>query len=152
MGKYLLLCVFFAGWCVFLQNLGLPSVVASDLQAEENLFGRLMRSILWVALSASPSILLLATNNQMSSSGPAVPFMWILPLATYLLTFVICFDNDRWYSQKIGILLAVVSAILATVLLLRGPLFGLSTQLAGYCIVLFGMSYFCHGELSGAGI
>lgn len=120
----------------------------TDFQAEENLFGRLMRSILWVALSASPSILLLATNNQMSSSGPAVPFMWILPLATYLLTFVICFDNDRWYSQKIGILLAVVSAILATVLLLRGPLFGLSTQLAGYCIVLFGMSYFCHGELA----
>lgn len=36
MGKSLLLCVFFAGWCVFLQNLGLPSVVASDLQAEES--------------------------------------------------------------------------------------------------------------------
>ena len=30
-----------------------------------------------------------------------MPFLWILPLSLYLLTFILCFDSDRWYVRPL---------------------------------------------------
>ena len=56
--------------------------------------------LLWGSLSACASILFLATTNQICQDIGVVPLLWILPLGIYLLTFVICFEHDGWYSQK----------------------------------------------------
>jgi hypothetical protein len=55
----------------------------------------------WLALGAIPSVLWLAVGNQLSQEVAAVPFLWIMPLAIYLLTFVLCFDHDRWYRPRL---------------------------------------------------
>ena len=54
------------------------------------------RVLFWLVSSAIGSVMLLATTNQLCQKVAAVPFLWVLPLAVYLLTFIICFDNERW--------------------------------------------------------
>src|SRR5262249_30683490 len=51
--------------------------------------------LLWLGLSAAGSTLLLAVTNEISQEIAVVPFLWIAPLAVYLLTFVITFDRER---------------------------------------------------------
>ena len=63
---------------------------------------------LWPALAACGSVMLLATTNQVTQEIPPVPFLWVLPLALYLLTFIICFDHERRYHR--GIFLVLLAA------------------------------------------
>ncbi|MGH9659507.1 MAG: hypothetical protein ACRD96_13245, partial [Bryobacteraceae bacterium] len=46
---------------------------------------------LWLLLAAVPSLLLLAVTNHLCQNVAAIPFLWVLPLALYLLTFILCF-------------------------------------------------------------
>lgn len=75
---------------------------------------------MWVLLATCGSVMLLATTNQMCQEVPAVPFLWILPLALYLLSFVICFDSPRWYLRWVFGPLLAVSAVMACILLYVG--------------------------------
>ena len=50
-------------------------------------------------LPACASVLLLATTNKMCQDVAVIPFLWVLPLALYLLSFIICFDSPRWYKR-----------------------------------------------------
>ncbi|MBI3468632.1 MAG: hypothetical protein HY000_36990, partial [Planctomycetes bacterium] len=54
---------------------------------------------LWLLLSLAGSVMLLATTNMICQEIAVVPFLWILPLALYLLSFIICFDSPRWYLR-----------------------------------------------------
>jgi hypothetical protein len=54
---------------------------------------------LWLLLSMAGSVMLLATTNMICQEIAVVPFLWILPLALYLLSFIICFDSPRWYLR-----------------------------------------------------
>ena len=47
----------------------------------------------WIALAAVPSGLLVAVTAHISTDVAAVPLLWVLPLALYLLTFVIVFQR-----------------------------------------------------------
>jgi len=47
--------------------------------------------ILWVALAACASILLLSVTTFLTQDVAAIPFLWVLPLATYLFSFILCF-------------------------------------------------------------
>lgn len=51
---------------------------------------------LWLFLSMAGSVMLLATTNMICQEIAVVPFLWIVPLALYLLSFIICFDSPRW--------------------------------------------------------
>ena len=57
----------------------------------------LRRKFLWLALPACASALLLATTNKLCQDVAVIPFLWVLPLSLYLLTFILCFDAQRWY-------------------------------------------------------
>jgi spermidine synthase len=106
------------------------------------------RAWTWLVLAAVPSVLWLAAANHLSQDVAAVPFLWVLPLATYLFTFVLCFDADGWYRPRLfrWILplgwLAIVFAVGQ-----RGWV-----TLAGTALLLllglFLCCMFCHGELA----
>ena len=103
--------------------------------------------ILWVALSACGSLMLLATTNQMCLDVAVVPLLWILPLSLYLLSYVFCFHSPRWYSRTwYSILLAASSAWICYVLH-QGVFADLRLQIASYSIVLFVSCMVCHGEM-----
>lgn len=55
--------------------------------------------LLWVALPACGSVMLLAVTNQMCCDVAIVPFLWVLPLTVYLLSFILCFHSTRWYPR-----------------------------------------------------
>ena len=55
--------------------------------------------LLWVLLPFLASVALLAVTNHLSQDVAAVPFLWVVPLSLYLLSFIICFDHDRWYQR-----------------------------------------------------
>ena len=55
--------------------------------------------LLWTGLAACASALLLAVTNHLTQNVAAIPFLWVLPLSLYLLSFILCFDSDRWYRR-----------------------------------------------------
>jgi hypothetical protein len=58
------------------------------------------RKTLWVLLSAVASAVLLATTNQLCQEIAMVPFLWVLPLALYLVAFMLAFHDARWYRRE----------------------------------------------------
>lgn len=57
------------------------------------------RRSLWVLLSALASCVLLSATNHVCQDVAVIPFLWVVPLSLYLLTFIICFEHERWYAR-----------------------------------------------------
>ncbi len=70
---------------------------------------------MWVLLAYVPSSLLLGVTTYLSTDIAATPLLWVIPLALYLLTFVIVFSNT---GQVLTGAAASVHAILVTALAL----------------------------------
>ena len=102
----------------------------------------------WLALSAIASGLLLAITNHITTDVAITPFLWILPLTLYLLSFIITFDSDRWYKRSVFLPMLLVVFILAARLALYAKGMGFQLQLIGYCVVLFYTCICCHGEIA----
>ena len=107
----------------------------------------LRQRVVWVALPALASTLLLAVTNQMCQEIAVIPFLWILPLSLYLLTFIICFDNPRWYSRDIYLPLLLLAIPALAVVMYKQDDLALKVQLPVYSGVLFVCCMFCHGEV-----
>jgi len=58
--------------------------------------------LLWLAFAACASTMLLATTNLICQEIAVIPLLWVLPLCLYLLSFIICFDNERRYRDDVG--------------------------------------------------
>ncbi len=104
----------------------------------------------WIALAACASVLLLATTNRLCQDVAVIPFLWVLPLSLYLASLVICFDHERWYPSRFFQSALAGVLPMACVLLLRGPVTGIVTQIVLYSVALFVCCMFCHGELARA--
>ncbi|NND91199.1 MAG: fused MFS/spermidine synthase [Granulosicoccus sp.] len=106
--------------------------------------------ILWVLFAATGTILLLATTNQITQDVAPVPLLWVLPLALYLMSFIITFDHSRWYVRWLWIPLAAVSIVPVVYLLnLRyeqGEI-SLVSQVSMYLTAMFCCLMICHGEM-----
>ncbi len=103
--------------------------------------------LLWVALPAIASVLLLATTNKLCQEIAVIPFLWVLPLSLYLLTFIICFDHARWYNRWVFIPLLVLGSAVVAQLLPVGTDAPMRLQIVGYTATLFVACMVCHGEL-----
>ncbi|MFL6415736.1 MAG: spermidine synthase [Bryobacteraceae bacterium] len=101
-----------------------------------------------LCLSASASALLLSTTNLLTQNIAPMPLVWVLPLSVYLLTFVLCFESDRWYPRAI-LLPLVLPAILAFVAL-AGPFENSSivVTVPSLLAALFVCCMACHGEVA----
>ena len=102
----------------------------------------------WLVLAFVPSSLMLGTTNFLTTDISPIPLLWVLPLAIYLISFVIAFS--RRYPRRRGLVTKAVPFLvlaLAATLLLRagGPLWML---LPLHLVVLFLASVMCHGELA----
>ncbi|HEV2196790.1 MAG TPA: fused MFS/spermidine synthase, partial [Candidatus Acidoferrum sp.] len=104
--------------------------------------------VLWIALPACSSALLLAITNHITQNIAAVPFLWIIPLSLYMLSFILCFGT-RWYHRMLFLRLLGVA--------LGGMAYALSPSLTSlplwllislFCTGLFFCCMFCHGELA----
>jgi MFS family permease len=78
---------------------------------------------LWVALSATASTFLLSVTNQITQEVAVVPFLWVLPLALYLLSFILTFSSERGYQRKLFAILFILSVLLTLFVMLNKPAF-----------------------------
>jgi SAM-dependent methyltransferase len=109
------------------------------------------RRVLWVALAFCASSLLLAMTNQITHDVAAVPFLWIVPLSAYLLTFVVCFEAP-WLYWRPGFFALLIPAFGVITWMLRKGSAGLEVIPAVSVAVsaLFVFCMVCHGELARA--
>lgn len=103
---------------------------------------------LWVMLAACGSTVFLATTNQMCEDIAVVPFLYILPLGLYLLSFILCFDSNWWYIRPIWGALLCASAIGSVNIHAAGSDANIVSQVLVYCLFVFCGCMVCHGELA----
>ncbi|MGC1676543.1 MAG: hypothetical protein WA740_03330 [Candidatus Binataceae bacterium] len=116
---------------------------------------------LWIVLPACASLLLYGATGQMTQDVAPIPFMWILPLALYLFSFIVCFDSNRWYRREIFHPLfgaAIFSNLVLVFFIDRiagfiaGAAFSVTTvrmllQITNVLVLMFAGCMICHGEL-----
>lgn len=103
----------------------------------------------WFLLGMAASAMLLAVTNVLTLDVASVPFLWVLPLSVYLLSFVVTFKRNPWFPRwardflawaiLVGFLLDLMAHIRLSVPLLPA--------LALHLLVLFAVCWNCHGEL-----
>ena len=109
----------------------------------------LSRQLLWCTLSGTGSVLLLAVSNHITQNIASVPLLWILPLALYLLTFILCFDAAGWYRRDVFLsMLAAALGVMAWTLADPKLTHELEIQIGVFSGGLFIACMFCHGELT----
>ena len=98
----------------------------------------------WVGLSGLSSLMFIATTNHVCHDIATVPFLWIIPLALYLISFIICFDHPRWYIRELWCGLCVAAIFVLVCLDLD---LGFVQNLLLHFGVMFLICMVCHGEL-----
>jgi hypothetical protein len=104
--------------------------------------------VLWITLAGCSSLLLLGITTHVTQNIASVPLLWIIPLALYLLSFILCFDGRRWYHR--ALFLRLLGLALASMAYALSPSFialPLSLLIGLFCGGLFICCMFCHGEL-----
>jgi hypothetical protein len=141
-GIFVLLSVVTTFWTM--RQLAGRAIVAEDLTGPPP--GR-QDWVLWLLLSACGSSMLLAVTNQLCQDIAVVPFFWIMPLALYLVTFMLTFDHPRWYDRRLwgtGLCLGGM----ATTYILFERQTAIALQVASLSATLLAACMVCHGELA----
>jgi hypothetical protein len=136
------------GWTAWKFREAGPQVDAIDLQSDLSPRPTLWTVLFWVGLAASASTLLLATTNQISQEVAVIPFLWVLPLSIYLLTFILVFERDRRYNRLVFSVTMGLFAPLACAVMAAAVVISLKLQIVAYLLVLFAACMLCHGELA----
>ncbi len=143
-GAFIVLCVYTAF------RAGSSPVRIAAAEEDEGKKPGLRLYTLWVALPACASVLLLAITNHLTQNVAAIPFLWVVPLSIYLLSFILCFEGSGWYRRNPYLQVLAVA--------LGSMAFANSVDFAGsvpikVLVPLFSMGLFtccmvCHGELA----
>lgn len=102
--------------------------------------------LFWAALGACGSVLLLATTNLVCQDIAVSPFLWVLELSLYLFSFVVSFENDRWYRREIFYPAFALTVGLVIIVSLPNAAYSFLVQLAAYSAALFAGCMICQGE------
>jgi hypothetical protein len=102
----------------------------------------------WVALAAVPAGLLVAVTAHISTDVGAAPLLWIVPLALYLLTFVIAFSRRPIIPHRLVVALQPPFVVALVAVIIFNPIRNLIGVLAVHLVVFFVNALMCHGELA----
>ena len=155
--------ILFVGW----QYKNVNGTILSDNKAEsEGQSISRMHVTGWFLFPAMASVMFLAITNYLCQDVAVIPFLWISPLAIYLLSFILCFDHPRWYNRRFFASLSVLGITYISLLYYRDiadiflfnpiGLENLLTDLYDNMLlrfvvalgVLFSICMMCHGELT----
>jgi SAM-dependent methyltransferase len=105
--------------------------------------------IQWIVLPAVASFLLLAITNHLTQNVASIPFLWIVPLALYLLSFILCFDGRGWYRRRFFLpVTAFALAAMAWILRDFNLAHDIGLSIPVHAAGLFIVCMLCHGELA----
>ncbi|MCK5099184.1 MAG: hypothetical protein KAR45_13835, partial [Desulfobacteraceae bacterium] len=101
----------------------------------------------WISLSAAASVILLSVTSRISMEIAPVPFIWVITLSLYLLSFVLTFVNIRMNSQKVWLVLMITALCAAWLCLKFEGRFDVVTNISIHSFVLLACCLFCHSQL-----
>ena len=105
--------------------------------------------LLWVGLAACASTLLVSMTNHMSQNLAPIPLLWVLPLAIYLLTFILSFESDRIYKRWIFLpWIAPALGGMAYMIWTDSGNLHVKKLIPAFAAGLFICCMMCHGELA----
>lgn len=142
------LYVIFVALCAFLAR----KSASAEMQVIQKTIGVTTppaRWLEWFALAACGSMLLLSVTNHIDQNVAAVPLLWILPLAVYLLSFIFCFGPWNLYRRALWIrLLAFSLGMLGYAIYNIDAVIALQISVPIFLAGLFVCCVYCHGELN----
>ncbi len=140
-------CISWLAWQAWRRDDVKSDAIADNNETSKTPSGR--DQLIWIALAALGSMLLLGVSNHLTQNISSIPLLWVVPLALYLLTFILAFDRPGWYRRSIVIPIAGI-AVLGMAWLIADPdlHFKLLLQVAGCSAGLFFACLYCHGELA----
>lgn len=106
------------------------------------------RRIRWTALAFAPSSLLLAVTTYMSTDVASAPLLWIVPLALYLLTFIVAFHQPSAPVRRLAPRLAPMLTIVLTLVLVGQMTRPLWLIVPMHLLLFVALSMACHGDLA----
>jgi len=123
---------------------GLSDEAERDVQNSVSIIRRLR----WLALAFVPSSLMIGVTTYITADVAAVPLLWVIPLALYLLTFVLAFTRNRFASAAVLNRPLIVAALVVTLILASG-----ATE-PPWILILANLGFFfiaaliCHSQLA----
>ena len=102
---------------------------------------------LWFLLPMAAAMQLSAVTSHITSNIAAIPLLWILPLAVYLITFILAFEFPRLYRRSVLVrLLVVMLASLGYAISKIDSSFPIGIAILFFLFECFAACLFCHAE------
>jgi SAM-dependent methyltransferase len=102
----------------------------------------------WLALAAVPSSLLLGVTTYLSTDIAPIPLLWVVPLALYLLTFVLVFARRSPIPHRVAVRILPITAMALVLALLVEATEPILAIVALHVVSFVTVSMVCHGELA----
>lgn len=102
----------------------------------------------WILLAAVPSSLMLGVTTYISTDVASIPLIWAIPLALYLLTFVLAFSRRQWISAYWMGRMAALLMLAITVTLVTGANDPPTVIVPMHLLMFFTVAMFCHQRLA----
>jgi SAM-dependent methyltransferase len=103
--------------------------------------------LIWVGLAAAPASLMLGVTTYISTDIASAPFLWVAPLALYLLTFVIAFQARPMIGRELALTLQA-AAYAACILTFSLPVKWFLIQVLLHLVGFFLTALVCHQALA----
>lgn len=152
------LLLLLTGACALVARRGLAAERGAEAGAEATLAPTPMepgerigarRRLHWLVLAFAPSSLMLGVTTHLSMDLVAVPLLWIVPLAIYLLTFILAFAGRPLIPRGVLSRLQVFSALGVLIVLVSRASEPLWFVAGLHLLALFTLGLTCHGVLAG---
>jgi len=135
-----------SAWCAAVIAWSAPAKPDAPDEPEPEL--RKWNRTLWFVLPCFGVVLLLGATNELTKNIAPFPFLWVVPLSLYLVSFAICFASEGWYHRRLW--MGVYSLLLIPTLWLSfmWRYIGLPAFVFVWSATLFAGCMICHGELA----
>src|ERR1700675_940176 len=145
-GYYLLIALIaLCGSLVFFRREGEAVLPRAQSTEAAPVFGRMAY---WVALAFVPSALMIAATTHITTDVAAAPFLWVLPLSLYLISFILVFSQRRFVQQATWIKLQPFLLALIVLTLALDIRTSLTVDVALHLLTFFVTAMICHGLIA----
>lgn len=124
-----------------------PLAFAPQQPANSMVPTRKMR-LIWLALAFIPSSLMLGVTTYITTDVASAPLLWVIPLALYLLTFIIVFSRFTTLSVPRAYGWQSLAIILVALLFIRDPFMIKVVNVSLHLVAFFLCALTCHLALA----
>src|ERR1700686_5027940 len=145
-GYYLLIALIaLCGSLVFFRRDGEAVLLRAQSTEAAPVFGRMAY---WVALAFVPSALMIAATTHITTDVAAAPFLWVLPLSLYLISFILVFSQRKFVHQATWMKLQPFLLALIVLTLALDIRTWLTVDVALHLLTFFVTAMICHGLMA----